>query len=152
MATGQIGVGVLNVVLRSGNKNFVKSPYVLDVVGKLPHQNVKTVGVLDPGFVVIIAFLTNTRQATAQQGLALKVFHHSGSACCVCLVVAFAGWCCAYPAYKTVGPCKRSAAGQQPLDVIFPVAYSLRCARLYLRTGSSPSPAPAACGVPGSSC
>ena len=56
VATGQIGVGVLNVVLRSGNKNFVKSPDVLDVVGKLPHQNVKTVGVLDPGFVVIIAF------------------------------------------------------------------------------------------------
>ena len=56
VATGQIGVGVLNVVLRSGNKNFVKSPYVLDVVGKLPHQNVKTVGVLDPGFVVIFAF------------------------------------------------------------------------------------------------
>ena len=56
VATGLVGVGVLNVILRSGDKNFVKSPYVLDVVGKLPHQNVKTVGVLDPGFVVIIAF------------------------------------------------------------------------------------------------
>ncbi len=61
VATGQIGVGVLNVVLRSGNKNFVKSPYVLDVMGKLPHQNVKTVGVLDPGFVVIIAFFGRAR-------------------------------------------------------------------------------------------
>ena len=56
VATGLVGVGVLNVILRSGDKNFVKSPYVLDVVGKLPHQNIKTVGVLNPGFVVFIAF------------------------------------------------------------------------------------------------
>ncbi len=61
VASGLIGVGVLNVVLRSGDKNFVKSPYVFDVVGKLPHQNVKTVGVLNPGFVVIIAFFGRTR-------------------------------------------------------------------------------------------
>ena len=61
VATGLIGVGILNVVLRSGNKNFVKSPYVLDVMGKLPHQNVKTVGVLNPGFVIAIALFGRTR-------------------------------------------------------------------------------------------
>ncbi|WP_334346680.1 hypothetical protein, partial [Enterobacter hormaechei] len=32
-------------------------------------------------------------------------------------------------------PGKRSAAGQQPQSIIFPVAYSLRYGRLYPRTG-----------------
>ncbi|MNT03084.1 hypothetical protein D3C72_1376040 [compost metagenome] len=61
VATGLVGVGIFNVVLRSRDKNFVKSPNILDVVGKLPHQNVKTVRVLNPGFVIAIAFFTGTR-------------------------------------------------------------------------------------------
>jgi hypothetical protein len=56
VATGLILVGVLDVVLRPGEQNFVITPNVLDVVGELAHQNVKTVGVLDPGFVVFGAF------------------------------------------------------------------------------------------------
>ena len=56
VAAGLILVGVFDVVLRPGEQDFVVPPNVLDVVGKLAHQDIKTVGILDPGLVVFGAF------------------------------------------------------------------------------------------------
>ncbi len=57
MATRLVAIGVFNVVLRPGDQNFVKPPDVFNIMGELTHQNVKTVGVFYPSFIVGIAFL-----------------------------------------------------------------------------------------------
>ena len=48
MAAGVIIVAVLNVVLRTGDQDFIDTPDIFDVMGKLTHQNVKAVGVFYP--------------------------------------------------------------------------------------------------------
>ena len=55
MATRLVAIGVFNVVFRPGDQNFVKPPDVFNIMGELTHQNVKTVGVFYPGFIVGIA-------------------------------------------------------------------------------------------------
>lgn len=57
VAAGLILIGVFHVVLRTGDHHLFEAPDVLNIVGKLPHQNIKTVGIFDPGFVIGIAFL-----------------------------------------------------------------------------------------------
>ena len=87
VAAGLILIGILDVVLRTRNQHFLKSPQILNIMGKLPHQNIKTVGILDPGFVIGIAFFGRTGTGDEQRrnnGKREKFFHHSGSACCVC--------------------------------------------------------------------
>ena len=87
VAAGLVLIGILYVVLRTRNQHFLKSPQILNIMGKLPHQNIKTVGILDPGFVVGIAFFGRAGTGDEQRrnnGKREKFFHHSGSACCVC--------------------------------------------------------------------
>ena len=56
VAAGLILIGIFNVVLRPGEQDFVIPPNVLDVMGKLAHQDIESVRVLDPGLVVFGAF------------------------------------------------------------------------------------------------
>lgn len=47
VAAGLILIGVFHVVLRTSDHHLFEAPDVLNIVGKLPHQNIKTVGIFD---------------------------------------------------------------------------------------------------------
>lgn len=62
VATGLELIGIFDVVFRPGDQDFLISPQIFNIVGKLPHQNIKAVGILDPGFIIRLAFLVELEQ------------------------------------------------------------------------------------------
>ncbi len=119
VAAGLILIGVFHVVLRTSDHHLFEAPDVLNIVGKLPHQNIKTVGIFDPGFVIGIAFFgrrTGDEQRRNQSQREI-FFHHSG--CVLCLFL-----------------CKLPEACSGTVFIFYLPAYSPRYAPLYPRTGS----------------
>ncbi len=85
VAAGLILIGVFHVVLRTGDHHLFESPDVLNIVGKLPHQNIKTVGIFDPGFVIGIAFFgRRTGDEQRRNQSQREIFFIIPGACCVC--------------------------------------------------------------------
>ncbi len=54
VATGLELIGIFDVSL-GGDQDFLISPQIFNIVGKLPHQNIKAVGILDPGFIIRVS-------------------------------------------------------------------------------------------------
>ncbi|EHC33185.1 hypothetical protein LTSEALA_4460 [Salmonella enterica subsp. enterica serovar Alachua str. R6-377] len=67
VATGLELIGIFDVVFRPGNQDFLISPQIFNIVGKLPHQNIKAVGILDPGFIIRLAFFGRTGAGDEQR-------------------------------------------------------------------------------------
>lgn len=85
VAAGLILIGVFHVVLRTGDHHLFESPDVLNIVGKLPHQNIKTVGIFDPCFVIGIAFLVVEQEmSNGAIKASARYFFIIPGACCVC--------------------------------------------------------------------
>src|SRR5471030_1810019 len=51
MAAGIVLIAVFYVVFRPGDQDFIQPPDVLDIVGKLAHQNIEAVGIFDVSFI-----------------------------------------------------------------------------------------------------
>ncbi|MNC41590.1 hypothetical protein D3C75_903640 [compost metagenome] len=60
VATGQILVGIFYVVFWTRDQHFLYAPDIFDVMGKLPHQNIKTIRVLNKRLVIGIFFFART--------------------------------------------------------------------------------------------
>ncbi|SYL73626.1 Uncharacterised protein [Klebsiella pneumoniae] len=57
MGAGVVLIGVFDIIFRTGDQNFFYTPDIFNVMGKLTHQNIKSVGILNIFRTVIRLFL-----------------------------------------------------------------------------------------------